>query len=79
MFPLIAVGIALYYVLPRNDGFVAPLVLLASLALCPIFTDIAEFVPLLGKIRWLFPPCWFYSAMGRPIVWLSAGLAATVL
>jgi hypothetical protein len=49
----------------RNASSTAvTLILLASLALCPVFADLAGLVPLISRIRLFCPPYWLYLLAG---------------
>lgn len=57
----------------RDRHILLAVLLIASLALCPIFGDVTVFSPLLQKARYLLPPWWFYCAAEHWGVWLAAG------
>lgn len=44
-----------------------PVLLVASLALCPIFSDLALFSPVVAAIRYLLPPYWFWLIAANPL------------
>lgn len=78
---LSALGILLEALVPepRDRYILLAVLLIASLALCPIFGDIAVFSPLLQKLRLLLPPWWFYCAAEHWGAWLAVGGAGMVL
>ncbi len=61
---------------PAHIHVVLPVLLMASLALCPIFADLAIFSPAVRAIRYLLPPYWLWLVMEKPLIWLAVGLAA---
>ncbi len=72
---LCALVILLAAVMPEQHDrhILLAVLLIASLALCPVFGDITVFSPLLQKVRWLLPPWWFYSAAEHWSAWAAAG------
>lgn len=78
---LSAVGILLAALLPaQRDRYVLlVLVLIASLALCPVFADLAMFSPLLRIVRCVLPPYWFYLAEEHLIQCLGGGCGGVAL
>lgn len=75
---LLAADLLLAAVLPeaRMLTVLLPVVLIASLALCPIYTDLALFSEVLGVVRCLLPPYWLWLISQQPLLWLCAGVAA---
>lgn len=69
---LSALSIFLSAALPdeRDRYILLTVVLILSLALCPIYVDLALFSPLFGKVRWMLPPYWFYLVCRAPVIWL---------
>lgn len=78
---LTAVGLLLAAVLPdvRYLYILLPLLLIFSLALCPVFTDAALVMPALARVRLFLPTYWLWLAVERPLLWLVVGLAALPL
>ncbi|MGN1002309.1 MAG: hypothetical protein ACI4PC_06015 [Oscillospiraceae bacterium] len=76
-----AAGVLLAAALPGKGAgrLLLPLVLMASLALCPIFTDVTLLIPALGPVRWLLPCYWLWLIAERPLVWLAVTAAALLL
>lgn len=64
---------------PRDRHILSAVLLIAALALCPIFGDLTLFSPLLEKARYLLPPWWFYCAVRNCGVWLVFGVLALLL
>ena len=73
-----ALNVFLAAVLPdeRDRYILLTVVLILSLALCPIYVDITLFSPLLRSVRYLLPPYWFYLAEQATSAWLVGGIAA---
>lgn len=51
-----------------------PFWLLASLALCPVYLDVADVVPIAAYVRAVLPPCWLFMLPEKPLVWLLAAV-----
>lgn len=63
----------------RERFILVAVVLLLSLALCPIFVDLTLFAPALQALRCLLAPYWFYLALRAPVACLLVGCAAMPL
>ena len=60
----------------RERYILLAVILLASLALCPIFTDLTLVLPPLRVVRCVLPPYWLWLAEKSPLMWLMIGCAA---
>ncbi len=60
--PLLALAAALTAHIPGDNTalIITAFLVILSLALCPIFTDLSLFLPVLGKLRLLLPPYWLW-------------------
>lgn len=73
-----AFAVFLLAVLPkaRHLSVVLPLLIVASLAFCPVFVDLSMFSSVLAAVRLLLPGYWFWLIAENPVPWLlSAALA----
>lgn len=78
---LTAVGMLLSAVLPgkRQLHLLIPAILLLSLALCPICTDLSLLSPVLGTVRLILPTYWFWLIADDPLLWLLVTALAAPL
>ena len=78
---LSSAGMLLGAALPQQSHrvIILSLLLIAAVALCPIFTDLTLFSPLLAVLRWLIPAYWLWPIREQPLLWLAAALAALPL
>ncbi|MGM9669666.1 MAG: hypothetical protein ACI3VZ_07935 [Faecousia sp.] len=65
--------------LPVRQDALLPGLLLGSLALYPIYFDLAELWPGFALLRLAFPPCWLPTLLAHPVVSLAAGGGLTAL
>lgn len=63
----------------RERCILVAVILLLSLALCPVFVDLTLFAPALGALRCLLAPYWFWLALRAPFVCLLVGCAVMPL
>ena len=63
----------------RERCILAAVVLLLSLALCPVFVDLTLFAPALRALRCILAPYWFWLALRAPLACLFIGCAAMPL
>lgn len=71
---LAALGLLFAALLPmQTTAFLLPVWLLASLAMCPVYTDLSAMLPASRWLKLLLPPCWFYAIAEAPVPWLAAG------
>ena len=63
--------------LPENPFL--PLVLLGSLALLPIYYDLAGLYPQLAPLQRLLVPCWLPGLTVRPVLGAAVGTVATAV
>ena len=63
----------------RERRILVAVVLLLSLALCPVFVDLTLLAPALGALRCIIAPYWFWLALRAPLACLLAGCAALPL
>ena len=61
--------------LPFRTDLLIPIMLLGSLALYPIYFDLAAMIPQAGLIRLILPPCWFPAILSAPVPALLCGAA----
>lgn len=75
---LSALSVFLAAILPdeRDRYIFLTVVLILSLALCPIYVDLTMFSPLMRTVRCALAPYWFYLTAEMPIVWLVIGVGA---
>lgn len=73
---LFAAGFLLSVLLPvRTDlRVLLPVWLFLSLILCPVYTDLGEWFPVIRPIRLFFPPTWFWQVEESPYRSLLAAL-----
>lgn len=67
------------FVEERERRVLVAVVLLLSLALCPVFADLTLFAPALAPLRCVLAPYWFWLALRAPLVCLLAGCVALLL
>ena len=63
----------------RERYVLLAIVLILSLALCPIFVDLSLFSPALRVLRCVLPPYWFFLAAEKPLLWLAVGCGAMIV
>ena len=78
---LSALSVLLAAVLPdeRDRYILLTVILILSLALCPIYVDLTLFSPLLQSARSVLPPYWFYLAVNAPGMWLVVGVVGMMI
>lgn len=59
-----------------NRMYIAlPIIVIASAALCPVYTDLSLLIPAVETIRCVLPVYWFWMIPDSPILWAVFGLA----
>lgn len=78
---LFGTGCILSALLPGREPMrlLLPLFVIASLALCPIYTDAALLSPVIGAVRAVLPSYWLWRIADAPLPWLAAALGSLVL
>lgn len=73
---LTAAALLFAAIMPRGRSVKTflPFWLLASLALCPVYLDIADVVPAAAYARTVLPPCWLFMIPEKPMIWLAAAV-----
>ncbi len=75
---LLGVGILFSAFLPKREHMrlLVPILVIATLALCPIFTDTAILSPALSAVRYVLPSYWLWLIVDAPLAWLAAAIAS---
>ncbi|MBR3703928.1 MAG: hypothetical protein IKM11_00350 [Oscillospiraceae bacterium] len=74
-----ALRIVLMAVVGERERYILlSVILLASLALCPIFTDLTLVMPPLRVVRCILPPYWLWLAADSPLICLVTGCTALI-
>ena len=74
-------GCILSVLLPGRESMriLLPLLVIAALALCPIYTDTALLSPVIGAVRSVLPPYWLWMIADAPLTWLFISAAVNML
>lgn len=75
---LSGIGLLLATALSGSKGLLLllPILVVASAALCPVYTDLALLLPAVEPVRYLLPAYWLWLIPEKPVLWAVIALAA---
>lgn len=55
-----------------------PVLVISSVALCPVYTDLALMIPAVEAVRCLLPAYWFWLIPRMPVLWAAIAVVALI-